>query len=306
MNTIFGNFPEKIIPNLKDAIIKFTLSGKDSEMSLQDLSNNLPSSGGGGTNPTSAFIPFNNSGTFADSYLINDIGNNVLKSQVSGNDIGLKFDFANAQYILGNSINGDSAAIFIDGLQGSILGYEANSGSNGLNVTPKNGNVSLGDFGATGNQTIFELNNQSSLITTKHQGNDKGLKFDFENGEYYLGDFTSDSNSYISLDTANGISIGDYFLHLNGTYLSINDTTQTIKTFRGNVNRGLNLDFADRIYSFGQITGGNATLLQINDVDQTMVVSNSLTSTSSGSGLSGKSIKVRIGSTDYLIPLQDV
>lgn len=37
MNTIFGNFPEKIIPNLKDAIIKFTLSGKDSEINLEDF-----------------------------------------------------------------------------------------------------------------------------------------------------------------------------------------------------------------------------------------------------------------------------
>lgn len=78
---------------------------------LWDISNQLDrltkviaanTGGGGGTNPTSTFMPFNNAGTFADSFLVNDTTNNVLKSVYSGNDIGLKLDFANSEYIYGN------------------------------------------------------------------------------------------------------------------------------------------------------------------------------------------------------------
>lgn len=41
MNTIFGTFMEKVIPNLKNAIIKLTIGGNESEMSLEDLKANI-------------------------------------------------------------------------------------------------------------------------------------------------------------------------------------------------------------------------------------------------------------------------
>ena len=55
------------------------------------------------SNPTDTFIPYNNAGTFADSYLINDTVGSVLKTNYSGTDKGLYLDFANNEYYLGDT-----------------------------------------------------------------------------------------------------------------------------------------------------------------------------------------------------------
>jgi len=68
-----------------------------------DATGNITISTGGGTNPTSTFIPYNNAGTFADSYLINDTVGSVLKTNYSSVDKGLYLDFANNEYYLGDT-----------------------------------------------------------------------------------------------------------------------------------------------------------------------------------------------------------
>ena len=100
MNTINGNFLERTIPSLKGALVTLNMGNSTSEMNLEDLATNLgagvtsiiagsgisvdqstgnvtvsATGGGGGTNPTSQVIPYNNEGTFEDSYIINDAAN---------------------------------------------------------------------------------------------------------------------------------------------------------------------------------------------------------------------------------------
>ena len=36
---------------------------------------------GGGTNPTDTYIPYNNAGTFDDSYLVNDTASSILNTE---------------------------------------------------------------------------------------------------------------------------------------------------------------------------------------------------------------------------------
>jgi len=68
-----------------------------------DATGNITISAGGGTNPTSTYIPYNNAGTFADSYLINDTASSVLKTNYSGTDKGIYLDFASNEYYLGDT-----------------------------------------------------------------------------------------------------------------------------------------------------------------------------------------------------------
>lgn len=43
MNTIFGNFLERIIPNLKKATLKLNISGHDAEMTVEDFKSQIVS-----------------------------------------------------------------------------------------------------------------------------------------------------------------------------------------------------------------------------------------------------------------------
>lgn len=76
---------------------------------LDQLTKVTSTGGGGGVNPTSTVIPFNNAGVFADSYLTNDSVGSVLKTVYSGQDVGMFFDFINYRFTIGdpnNLING--------------------------------------------------------------------------------------------------------------------------------------------------------------------------------------------------------
>ena len=64
---------------------------------------NITITTGGGTNPTDTYIPYNNAGTFDDSYLVNDTASSILKTRYAGTDIGLYLDFVNNQYYLGST-----------------------------------------------------------------------------------------------------------------------------------------------------------------------------------------------------------
>jgi len=83
---------------LGDGTLALSVNGN-----FADATGNITISTGGGTNPTSTFIPYNNAGTFADSYLINDTVGSVLKTNYSSVDKGLYLDFANNEYYLGDT-----------------------------------------------------------------------------------------------------------------------------------------------------------------------------------------------------------
>lgn len=384
MNTPNGNFIERIIPNLKNAIIKLTIAGKDSEMSLQDLSDNLPSSGGGGTNPTSSYVPFNNEGTFADSYIINDTNNLVLKTSFEETDKGLYFDFnpySNSNFSNVNPINGsyqqfpnatssfynnDYSNLFLnhnllssDGLSSlqfgqlnqpapeyegggflkivldkglwdpfsSTLYWNSEEGFNLSNYKPitlisisesysailnLNPYSSQLGFSNGSNGFSLEFNVESEIIATTYNGSNLGLNLNFPENIGGIGKGSSLSNTFLKgiwVTNLNGtnpnILIGDFDSGYPGnlTQLVVDDSNSTIITRSQYEDAGINLDFSNKLYGFGQITAGNGTSLKIDDVNQKIILSPNLETTSAGSGPAGKRLKISIGANSYLIDL---
>ena len=382
MNTINGNFLERTIPSLKGALVTLNMGNSTSEMNLEDLATNLgagvtsiiPGSGisvdqstgnvtisatggGGGTNPTSTYVPYNNEGTFADSYIINDTENSVLKTNFEA-QTGLKLDYAYKAYILGdydNNVNGTSLwvqdtdkciktvgdygwkgllldfntqvytlgdyeglttstrfvvdvinqvikttdggtdkGVFLD-FANNIYGF-GNSASNSLSFTPNEFNLSnrlkidftaadilyIGDIGQNNTGTAFAVDPRDSIIQTFDSSSNTGLFLDFVNSQYKFGEF----------------SLG------NQIHLLIDDSNKFASFYSGNNQNGLKLDFINnRLYSFGQLNGGNLTKLEIDDINQKLILSANLETTNAGSGAAGKRLKITIGGNDYLIDL---
>ena len=82
--------------------------------------------GGGGVNPTSTFMPYNDAGTFADSYIRQN--GNIITTTFSGNDVGFNFDFNSAIYQLGDwnansylTLSNNTSEIYIVG--GAAQGF---------------------------------------------------------------------------------------------------------------------------------------------------------------------------------------
>lgn len=242
---------------------------------LWDISNQLDrltkviaanTGGGGGTNPTSTFMPFNNAGTFADSFLVNDVINGVLKSVYSGNDIGLKLDFQYNNYILGN----------------------IEIGNNGFLVSPNS--CIIGDAFGNTNTTLLSVNDNNSIINTSYQGNENGLMLNFANKIYKFGDNTDIEgfNCYYKIDADNFTieticsqfndddhdfinifhSRYNYFINLRNDIGGAGDEEIDYKAFETNVNSATFLRSAvwDNNYSYSQITT-QLTLTYRNDND---------------------------------------
>ena len=295
MNTINGNFLERTIPNLKGALVTLNMGNSTSEMNLEDLATNLgagvtsiiPGSGisvdqstgnvtisatggGGGTNPTSTYVPYNNGGTFDDSYLINDIA--LLKTNFEGGDKGIFLDFGNNIYGFGNSTY-ETSLSFTDN-QFNL--------SNRLKIDFTNNNILyIGDVGLNYTGTAFAVDPANSIIETFDNSSSTGLKLDFINLQYKIGEFTQGKQTHLLIDENN--------------YL--------ISFYYDGTENGLKLDHSGRTYSLGQLNGGTGTKLEIDDQNQKLILSSNLETTSAGSGAAGKRLKITIGGTDYLIDL---
>lgn len=70
--------------------------------------------------------------------------------------------------------------------------------------------------------------------------------------------------------------------------------------------RGLKLDFANKVYQLGQITGNNATTLKIDDAAAfpVQVSGTNVTQNTSGTA-SGKFLKIKVDGVDYVIELKN-
>jgi hypothetical protein len=298
MNTINGNFLERTIPSLKGTLVTLNIGNSTFEMNLEDLATTLGVGSGGGINPTSTYIPFNNEGTFADSYIINDTANSLLKFVYEGNDIGLKINFANGY---GQLYSNTGSGLFYDGSVSAI-----------------------GDYTFNNNGTYFFVEDYNSIIQSKYQNTDKGIYLDFANNAYKLGDFNlSNNGTHIAIDDVNSTiythgnnalnglelncltevyRLGDFNGNTNGTRLVVDNVNQIIKT-QANGDKGLFLDFANNVYSLGDFGDtNNSTKLEIDDNNQKLILSANLETASAGDAAE-KWLKVTIGTTDYLIAL---
>lgn len=231
---------------------------------------------------------------------------NVFKTSVGGNDIGLKLDFANNIYQFGKF---NDNYLKIDVTNGLIdLGFDGSQIL--FRVDNINNNVKIGDFNAFNYQTFLLIDDANQLIKTSNQGNDIGLLLDFANSVYQFGQITGGNQSIIKIDDTNQIvniqksaidggievgllnnyvRLGDWFLLYGGHYidiiptrinmtaggtntpaLAIDSAVDFIRSFYQSNNIGINLDFANSLYQFGQINGGFLNQLVIDDANQIM------------------------------------
>lgn len=231
-------------------------------------------------------------------YLELNCGTSIFKSVFNGNNIGLKLDFANDQYTIGNAgatIN--NSYILLDNANGSFIQEPTN--------------IKIGDGANYGNNTYLLIADNNNEISTYNAGNNIGLKLDFANSDFVLGDLFNNSYFRDNINTGQeisspiGITIGDINPISNSCDLSIiQNPFFLIKTRYNSTDVGLKLDFANTTYQLGQITGGNATFLTIDDAANYPV---QLTGTNISSGTagaaSGQFLKIKVGGVDYKIAL---
>jgi hypothetical protein len=117
----------------------------------------------GSVNPTPNYLPFNNAGVFADSYLYQS--GSVLKTIIGGEDIGIYLDYTNNSFKLG-----DPAALEIN------HSVQVNGSGPYPGIT-----LSNNDF-----QSVWYVGD--NIIKTIIDGGDIGLKLDFSANSYTLGD----------------------------------------------------------------------------------------------------------------------
>jgi hypothetical protein len=202
MNTINGNFLERTIPSLKGALVTLNMGNSTSEMNLEDLATTLGVGSGGGTNPTSTYVPYNNEGTFEDSFIINDTANSVLKTYV-GDDKGLYFDFANNAYKLGdfNTYNNGTCFIIDDG--NTIIKTSNNATDKGLFLDFVNLQYKFGEF-SLGNQINLLIDDSNKFASFYSGGNQNGLKLDFINNRLYsFGQLNGGNLTKLEIDDIN-------------------------------------------------------------------------------------------------------
>lgn len=204
--------------------------------------------GGGTTiNPTNNFIPVrSNATTFIDSNLYN-VANTFLYSQNFGFNIdyassliqlgeyventngtilsiddtnqfistynqgqqnGLKLDFANNVYFLGdfNGVSGTNSSLTIDNNNGTIYtqGYLS---EDGIKIDFSTKQYFFGDFNVVGNGTYLQINDNNTEFRTYLGNTFVGFGLDYTSKTYNFGDFNSSNN---------------------GTYLSVRDNSKVI------------------------------------------------------------------------------
>jgi len=136
------------------------------------------------------------------------------------------------------------------------------------------------------------LQQTNNTIQTVYNGTiNSGIFLNLSQSEYRFGawntgNFTNiiitDGVKAIDVDSIGEIRIGDGSGNQNGTILSVNDTSQLIKTSQGGFDKGLSLDFASLQYSLGDHNNiNNSTKIVINDTSSSISLSGSVSITGS-------------------------
>ena len=181
----------------------------------------------GSVNPTPTYLPFNNAGTFQDSYL--NQSSSILKTTSASIDKGLKLDFNNSIFTLGDYNNSNNQfKIIIDDVS-RLISTTDNFGTNGLQIG--SGFTNIGQF--TGGYTYLGINQGLQTIQTfDTPSTSNGLSLDFINDIYKIGGFNGNNTQIVIDDVAQTITITGSVL-LN----TITDTPQsnvvTIDTVTG-------------------------------------------------------------------------
>jgi hypothetical protein len=178
------------------------------------------SSGGGGQNPTTNYIPLNNAtSNFVDSNLFNNKDATILTKLSNGDNIGLYVNFNTSNFWLGDYDNLTNGLYFsVDNFQGAIntvLSYN----KIGLGLDFINNNYSLGDFVSVSTGIYLNVNPTIKKVNVFDGINSNGLEIDFTNTTYAIGDY-----AYLNLGTA---------IVINDNSKSIDLQTEGYVNFKG-------------------------------------------------------------------------
>jgi hypothetical protein len=199
----------------------------------------------GNSGTTNTYIPLLNNDVLSDSFL-NQPDSSTLKTTYLGDDKGLKLHFTNKLYQFGdyNNINNDCQ-----------LTIEDNSKWIGLGK----GFID----GESGNGVLINYNDKAVAI-----GNVYSLGDSFVKG-MWIGQ-TNELNPNIVFGDNSGINDGG-----NKILFSILNTSNKIFTSKDYNQIGLNLDFANNLYQFGDFNYSySGTNISINDDNQTITIPN--------------------------------
>lgn len=281
------------------------------------------------------FGDLSNSGN-QTKFILDDF-NKLIKTTLNNLDSGLYFEYTQKQYFFGdynNTNNGTS--IFIDDSV-KYIGTRYNATQSGFRL---NWNNNIYEFGAinAGNQTSLNIDDSLSLITTTWLDTtvkNDGLKLDLASKSISVGLFDSgiDPSNIIFTDgvisTRFGLQqIGLYFTpntfrigsigSSNRINLFIDDSVSLVKFTQGvsDLRDGLELDYVNKVYSFGDFNGNNNSCsIVIDDTSETENhITQSLIYDDNGTGnliqatpsgpATGDHLKIKINGTDYVIELK--
>lgn len=187
-------------------------------------------------NDTSRLIDINAGDNYNATSLILDDINQIIRTRTAGNDIGLRLDFNNKYFALGDyNVNANGTSLIVDDVQtiiktmfqgtdiglnfsfptrlfsfGDFNGYygfqnylQIDSSNNFAIIQNGNGNLYLGDYLGIYNNTTLNISDLNKLIKTTSNGNNIGLKLDFPNDLYFLGDYNGTINGTYILNDDN-------------------------------------------------------------------------------------------------------
>jgi hypothetical protein len=263
--------------------------------------------GGGGVNPTSTYIPYNNAGTFADSIISYD--NGLLITSLSGTNLGFYLDLGNSFYKFGgiDSSYASGAHIYIDDNVGLIktiindtdLGFYFDSTIGTYKYVITDNTIEAG-IKNDGNSVFY-----TALVA---DGVTDGIRIDIPGNRYNFGSLVGQFD--VQVDAVNkSIKLGDYIQQGNGTYFELDEQSANISFFAGNIitiygaSSGIRME--TNITKIGDNDfANNGTTFGVDDNNRTLIGSNGLLRSTSGSA-SGQHLKINIGGTDYVIELKN-
>jgi hypothetical protein len=251
-------------------IVPIVQTGTTKQTTIQDIVNLVETEGGingsGTANRISKFIDAN---TIGDSSISDDLTILQTYSQESGGNEGLKLDYANRSYKLGEFDYNVNGTIFEvnDDLKFILTKYSGNNV--GLYFDFLNNVYSLGDFDYISIGTAYVVDSYKAY--TKSEGGIKGLGIDFNENAYTLG--VPEGNDYVSgvvgFSMINEIiTIGDGWASSTALKFVVDIPLNLIKTQTSGYDCGLKVDFDENIYAIGDYANerNTGTSLIIDDL----------------------------------------
>ena len=226
--------------------------------------------GGGGTNPTNKFMPYNNAGTFDDSFLQQD--DTTLKTVYLLQDQGLNLDFNSSIYTLGDTtrsfiVDGDSDVIKTHfngedrGLKLDFANQEFILGNQLRGFYNNDVYSKIGDYSGGGGGTLLTINDDSSLIKSTFKGTDLGLNLDFGTYSFQLGDIHSTVGYNSLIDVLPILGIVRLTAGMSyGTNLELDDYFGITQTNNG---IGLKLNFGNKEYALGDTANASSAKIVV-------------------------------------------